>query len=234
VVAAGSQPVDSVDAALDFDPAYLQAQGVTPGSSLPTVLANSFDNSNGTITFSAGKQLGGQDVTGTFTLATISLQALAATPSGGTPLTFVFQPPTRNTDAFCCGGTSVFCCATDGTVTVAAPTAVALVSFTAHAADSAVHLAWQMAGEANTLGFNVWRQRVDSGSAAWAKLNETLIAAEAIGELSASRYRYLDRAVQPGQAYAYKVEIIGVEGSVQWTGPLTVTLARPAGRAPRQ
>jgi hypothetical protein len=119
MVDAGSQSVDAVDAFLDFNPTYLQVIGITPDlTALPTLLANSFDNTLGRIAYSAGKLVGGP-VTGTFRVASIQFQAIAQT--AGTGLTFAFQPPLRNTDAFY-QGASVFGSATNGTVVIQGPT----------------------------------------------------------------------------------------------------------------
>ena len=100
MVEAGSQPVDAVDAFLAYDPTRLAVKQITPGTALPIVLANNLDASAGRITYSAGRQLDGAAATGTFALATVRFQALASTAPAGTPLAFLFQPPTGNTDAF--------------------------------------------------------------------------------------------------------------------------------------
>ena len=104
VVEAGTQPVDAVDAFLGFDPALVQGTAIIPGEALPTLLASSVDNAAGRITFSAGKQLGGPDASGTFVLATVQFQAQGAPAPAGTALAFAFQPPVQNTDAFYRGG----------------------------------------------------------------------------------------------------------------------------------
>ena len=118
VVQAGQQPVDAVDVALDFDPTALQVLKIDPGTALPTVLTSTFDNTAGTLTFSAGKPLAGADAGGTFTLVTLHLQAQDLKAS--TSLSFAFQPPLRNTDVFH-RGRSVFGSAVGGTVTLPTP-----------------------------------------------------------------------------------------------------------------
>lgn len=126
----GSQPVDTAAAFLDFNPVYLvvvDANGnpvseITPGSALSTVLQNSVDNSAGHIDYVAGI-LTGTPPSGSFTLATIPFKAMAQTAGGGTPITFVFSPPTRNTDALY-QGISVLGAHVNGNVTISAvPTA---------------------------------------------------------------------------------------------------------------
>jgi hypothetical protein len=81
------QEVSGVQAFIDFDPDYLEVQSVTPGASLPTVLQNTYDNTAGTIDYSAGK-LGAPFPTGEFVVATIEFKALAETTD--TAVTFSF------------------------------------------------------------------------------------------------------------------------------------------------
>lgn len=110
-VSAGSQQVDGVDAFLAFNPAYLSVDHIVPGTTLPTILANTYDNTAGTITYSAGKVLGGTSPSGTFTLATIYFKAKTV-PVNNTPITF--QP---GTDVGF-GGVSVLGTLTNGAVTI--------------------------------------------------------------------------------------------------------------------
>jgi len=98
VVEAGDQPVDGVEAHIDFDPAYLtvvDADGnptdsIISGTTLPIELQNSVNNSQGTIDYAAGI-LSGEPPTGAFTLATIRFKAMART--GNTAVTFNLTPP---------------------------------------------------------------------------------------------------------------------------------------------
>ncbi|MFZ4850361.1 MAG: S8 family serine peptidase [Caldilinea sp.] len=89
-----TQPVDSAEAHLNFDPAVLQVAAVTAGSTFSTLLQNQFDNTQGTFDFAAGAALGGGAPTSDFVLATILFTATH--PSAGTPLTFVSQNPRRS------------------------------------------------------------------------------------------------------------------------------------------
>jgi sugar lactone lactonase YvrE len=96
-ISAGSQPVDSVDSYLSFDRNYLrvvdasgnETNSIIPGATLPVVLQNSADNSQGRIAYSAGKQLGGVSPSGDFVLATIRFKAIAAIGGGGTNVNFL-------------------------------------------------------------------------------------------------------------------------------------------------
>ncbi len=100
-VQAGTNYLDVVDAVLTFDRALLRvvdANGVeintiTPGNTLSTVLQNNVNNSTGQITFSAGRPVGSNPASGTFTLATIRFKAIA--PTSSTSVAF-----TANTRAY--------------------------------------------------------------------------------------------------------------------------------------
>jgi len=123
-VAAGAQPVNGVDAFLNFDPAYLSVvdavghpvsqTALLPGAALSTIMVNRADNLTGSIDYSAG--LLGSAVTGDFTLATIRFQAKSATPPEGTPVTFNLVFP-RTTDVVY-GGDSVLGGRQDGAIMV--------------------------------------------------------------------------------------------------------------------
>lgn len=87
------QQVDAGEVHLDFDLALVEVLSLAPSSQLPIVLVNDFDNATGEIDFAAGTF--GPFPTLPLTLLEIEFQALQA--SLGTPLTFVFEIPARNT-----------------------------------------------------------------------------------------------------------------------------------------
>jgi hypothetical protein len=111
---AGGQPVSGISTFIDFDPTYLEVQSVTSGTALPTVLQNTYNNTAGTIDYSAGK-LGGPFPTGTFTVATIQFRALAPT-NPGTAVTFSTDPPRKTRVDY--GGNDVTGTLTGGIVTI--------------------------------------------------------------------------------------------------------------------
>jgi hypothetical protein len=123
----GPDSVRGASAYINFDKTKLQVQSITPGAALDTVLQNEFDNSAGAINYSAGK-LTGTLPTGTFTLATIQLKALAVT-STPTQLTFVFEQPNRVTDVITTGSVSVLGTATGGAISIITPTVYGQVTF---------------------------------------------------------------------------------------------------------
>lgn len=133
-VDAGTQPVDSVDAFIDFNRAILkvvdangnEASSIVAGSNLKAVLMNKADNSLGRIDYAAGLRPGAGDraVSGTFVLAAIRFKAIA---QGDSPITFSITSP-RQTDAYCTSeprptcddqNPSVLGSASDGVVTIA-------------------------------------------------------------------------------------------------------------------
>jgi hypothetical protein len=92
-----NEPVNTAEAHIDFDPAYLEVVSITAGTALPVALASKFDNAAGTIDYVAGAQLGGAAPTEDFVLATLNLEGKAATEA--TLLTFVYSLPLRETIA---------------------------------------------------------------------------------------------------------------------------------------
>jgi elongation factor P hydroxylase len=94
-----AQEVNGVAAFIDFDPTKLEVVDddpgtaglqITPGTSLPTMLDNSADNTAGKINFSAGN-LGTPNPTGSFLVATIHFRAKSVTTPTTTPVTFSFS-----------------------------------------------------------------------------------------------------------------------------------------------
>ncbi len=79
--------VVGVDIHMSFDPTYLEVNSLTPGPALNAILANSVNNTAGTIYYAAGRlESPPNPVMGEFLLFTLNLHAKAATES--TPLAF--------------------------------------------------------------------------------------------------------------------------------------------------
>ena len=94
--------MDGAEAHLDFDPSVLQVTGIVSGGILPLVLQNTWDNTSGTIDFSAGTLSSAP--TGTFTLATVTFNPVAiAIPD--TSVKFSLFLPRESNVVF--GGSSV-------------------------------------------------------------------------------------------------------------------------------
>ena len=107
-VLAGTQSVDGVQAALNFDPSMLQVTHITDGTSLTPIIPGSFDNTLGTVDYSAGTF--SSYPTGTFTLMTVTFKTLK--PSTSTVVAFHYGLP-RDTNVTY-NGDSVFGSATNG------------------------------------------------------------------------------------------------------------------------
>ncbi|MBI2886362.1 MAG: hypothetical protein HYY02_04045 [Chloroflexi bacterium] len=128
-VDAGTQPVDAVDAYVDFnrgalrvvDSAGNEADSIVAGAALPVAVHNRADNALGQIDYTGGRQPGGgQAHSGAFTLATISFKAVA---SGGSSVAFSLPPSARATGAYYQGSpTSLLESATNGVVTITGAT----------------------------------------------------------------------------------------------------------------
>lgn len=124
-VQAGTQQVDGAAAYLNFDPGKLQVVSLTAGSSLPTVLTNTYDNTTGKVDFAAGN-LNPPHPSGTFTLVTVKFNALAMTTGAGTSISFNSTPPRQSDATF--NGASVLASTTPGTVIVQTSTCFTLTT----------------------------------------------------------------------------------------------------------
>jgi uncharacterized repeat protein (TIGR01451 family) len=111
-VLAGDQPVDGASTYINFDPTVLQVVNITPGTTLPLVLQNQYDNLTGEIDYAAGKL--SNFPTGTFTLVTLTFEAIAQ--SDGTQLAFNHTAPRKSDVTY--GGGSVLDNTQDGTIVI--------------------------------------------------------------------------------------------------------------------
>ena len=94
-----TQDWDSVGAYLNFNPTYLQVNSITNGTALPVVLGADFNNTNGTIDYSAGI-LG--TVTGSLLVCTIHFTSKST--NGVSTIEFVNIAPFRITNQLDIGG----------------------------------------------------------------------------------------------------------------------------------
>jgi hypothetical protein len=101
------QPVAGISAFLNFDPAYLEVESITPGNTFTITLQNTFDNEAGRVDYSAGKT--SDFPTGTFTLATVHFMTkdMAASQTAVSFHTSTGDPPLRDTRAVASGGSTV-------------------------------------------------------------------------------------------------------------------------------
>jgi len=88
-----------------------------------------------------------------------------------------------------------------------APTAIGLASFKAKLTPTRqVKLKWKTGAELDILGFNVYRQTI--GTHKWVKLNAKPINARNVGQVLGATYIRLDKKVQAGTTYLYKLEVL--------------------------
>jgi len=109
---AGAQLVDGATTALDFDPAALQVVSITAGNALPITFQSTFNNTIGTLDYTAGTFF--NFPAGTFTVATVTF---SAGPVASTSSLDFHKVPTRQSDVTF-GGASVLDGTTNGTVHV--------------------------------------------------------------------------------------------------------------------
>jgi hypothetical protein len=112
------QPVDGVQAYLDFDPEFIEVQSILPGNALDTVLQSDYDNQLGTLDFSAGKMTP-PFPSANFILATINLKTHIISNTAIT-LNFHLAEP-RNTFVDY-GGVNVLRSAINVTINIYVPT----------------------------------------------------------------------------------------------------------------
>jgi len=101
-----------------------------------------------------------------------------------------------------------------------AATAVALSSFAATGADSAVELAWQTGSELSNLGFHVYRAMSEAGP--FTRITASLVAGLGSSPQGA-RYSYRDAGLVNGRVYYYKLEDVETTGISRLHGPVWAT-----------
>ena len=111
--------------------------------------------------------------------------------------------------------------AEDGAVITTTPNDVLLADFSAQRVDDGVRLAWTTILERDTWGFNLYRS-TDADRSHAVKVNASTILAQGQGSNGAS-YAYLDEDAQPGVAYHYWLDEVGLDGVVIEVGQATVS-----------
>lgn len=101
------------------------------------------------------------------------------------------------------------------------PTAVRVVSLAAARTGNRIRIRWRTSSEAETLGFNVYRQQPGK----LVKLNRALIPSVFGGTTSGHAYSWLDRNAPRGAA-RYRLQAVSLSGKRSWVGAATVTVAR--------
>ncbi len=218
-VQTGAQPINGASARLEFDPAILEVQSITPlakppfDTNFPTT-PNRVDNVNGVVIYGVGN-FSDDILAGDFDLIHIYFKAIAETVSGTPTSLTLFLGPTDVT-SFAEG--SILTGVTNGEVIVESPTAITLTNFTAMQSSEGVTIAWETGTEIDNAGFNLYRATAEAGP--YTKINDLLIPAKG-DPVSGASYVYLDSsATDPNQTYYFKLEDIDTGGTSTFHGPI--------------
>ena len=93
------------------------------------------------------------------------------------------------------------------------PTAVKVLRLNARWHGAVVQVSWRTGSETKALGYNLYRS---TGSGPYRKVNRGLIAAKRSGESIGAAYRFVDRSVRRGKAYAYRLQVVDLAGKRSW------------------
>ena len=96
------------------------------------------------------------------------------------------------------------------------PTAIHLLQFTAKRVSDGVLVQWTTDLEIDTFGFHLYRSSDDQRSSA-VRVTPTLIAA--LGRNAGASYEFVDTTAKPGQAYAYWLQEVELDGDLIDYGP---------------
>ena len=75
--------------------------------------------------------------------------------------------------------------------------------------------------EIDNLGFNLYR--ADAPAGPFEKLNGSLIPAQLPGQMIGGQYGWMDRTVEPGRIYYYRLEDLDLHGVSTYHGPISAT-----------
>ncbi|MCX6031799.1 MAG: hypothetical protein NT169_21170, partial [Chloroflexi bacterium] len=100
------------------------------------------------------------------------------------------------------------------------PLAVRLATFTAAPGGGGVRLMWETVSELDNLGFHLYRAA--EGEDVWLRLDAALIPSQAPGAAGGYVYTWLDRGVQRGTTYRYRLEAVELSGHAQRLDETTV------------
>jgi len=196
--------------------------GFTPGATditatsngtMPTALASILDpmlalngNPNGTLTHAL--------VTGSPALDKAPNAACTAPPINdvdqrGFPRNVDFVPPPTANDCDI------------GAFELQLTTAVNVTALRAKINDAGnVALKWRTTTETQIAGFNVYRR---NGQGEWKQINANFKQSKHSGDAQGDKYRYVDKKVDAGKTYRYKIEVKYLDGHTEWTEVVKVT-----------
>lgn len=102
------------------------------------------------------------------------------------------------------------------------PTAVTLTGFWVEAQEGALLARWETASEVDLLGFHLYRQATADGE--FIRLNAALMPSQVPGSPLGAVYTWLDKDVEHGVVYDYKLEAVDVHGHSTEHGPVQAFL----------
>ena len=102
------------------------------------------------------------------------------------------------------------------------PTAITLVAFSAEPKPDKVLLSWETGNELNIVRFNVWRSTKRNGN--YAQVNVKDLVAQHVGTVKGDVYEFRDKTVKAGKTYFYKIEVVSVTGTLEWSDVKKVTV----------
>lgn len=94
---------------------------------------------------------------------------------------------------------------------------VTLSSFSAIIQNEAIVVKWSTDNEVEIIGFHILRSDFEGGP--FKRLTTALIPSQGSGSMG-SEYEFVDRNVEKGNAYWYKIEQLSVNGQIQTLGPV--------------
>jgi len=97
--------------------------------------------------------------------------------------------------------------------------AIILVMELRSASTTSVEVEWVTASELNTVGFNLYRSQTSDGQ--YEQINDSLIPASP-DPLTGGEYSYLDKGVEVGLTYYYRLEEIDSVGNSTYFGPIEI------------
>ena len=118
---------------------------------------------------------------------------------------------------------------TDRAIEPLLTTAVRLAAFAAQPRVGEILVTWETALEIDNVGFNLYRAPAAGGPST--QLNDALIPAQHPGSTFGARYQWVDRDVEPGVTYVYRLEDLDRAGARTMHGPVRAALPLAAGGA---
>jgi len=100
------------------------------------------------------------------------------------------------------------------------PTLIELSSFEAKGLWRKIYLTWKTESEIGNTGFNIYRADAEDGE--YTKLNNEIIAAKG-SDTAGAVYSFVDRGIERGKTYYYKLEDVDMSGITTLHGPVSAT-----------